>query len=123
MKTFIIAVGTILLLDFIWLSLNHLNHKKLFNSVQGSPLTIRVFPAILVYLLIPFAVVYFAVSDAKNLKDAATRGAILGVSMYGLYDLTNLSTLKNWTYEMAITDTLWGTILCASAAAVAYKFK
>ena len=38
--------------------------------------------------------------------------------MYGLYDFTNLATLKGWTLEMAIVDTLWGCTICAAAASV-----
>jgi len=123
MNTLLVAGGVVLFLDFIWLNLNLAGHKKLFASVQGSPLNIRVIPALAVYVLIPFAIVYFAVNGARGLNDSAIRGAILGACMYGLYDLTNLSTLKGWTYTMAITDTLWGTTVCAIAAWVAYKFK
>lgn len=123
MNTLLIAAGVVFILDFIWLSINVNAHKKLFKSVQGSPLSIRVIPAIAVYILIPFAIVYFAVNGSKNIYDAATKGAILGVCMYGLYDLTNLSTLNGWTYEMTLKDMLWGTVLCSTAAATAYKFK
>ena len=123
MNTVLVAAIVILVLDFIWLSLNVDAHKKLFSSVQGSPLRIRVIPAIAVYVLIPFAVAYFAVYGSKNIKDAATKGALLGASMYGLYDLTNLSTLNGWTYVMTVKDILWGTALCSAAAAAAYKFK
>jgi len=123
MNTLFVAAGVVLILDFIWLYLNVDAHKKLFSEVQGSPLRIRVIPAIAVYVLIPLAITYFAVSGAKSLKDAGTRGALLGASMYGLYDLTNLSTLKGWTYVMTIKDTLWGTTVCAAAAAAAFKFK
>ena len=123
MNKFLVAAGVVLALDFIWLSLNVDAHKKLFKSVQGSPLSIRVIPAMAVYILIPLAIVFFAVNGAKSIKDAATKGALLGASMYGLYDLTNLSTLKGWTYIMTIKDTLWGTAVCSAAAAAAMKFK
>ena len=66
----------------------------------------------MVYVLIPLAVAYFAIMPSKTLSEAATRGAFLGTSMYGLYDLTNLASLKGWTTAMAVTDTLWGTVLC-----------
>jgi uncharacterized membrane protein len=42
--------------------------------------------------------------------------------MYGLYDLTNMATLKGWTYTMLVKDTTWGTFLCAAAAASGYYF-
>jgi uncharacterized membrane protein len=122
MNPVLLAGATVILLDFIWLNLNMNYHKKLFNSVQGSPLNIRVFPALLVYILIPVAVVFFAVNKASSFNDAIKKGALLGLAMYGLYDLTNLSTLSNWTYEMVVRDVLWGTVVCGAAAGVAYKY-
>jgi len=123
MNAVLLAGVTLIFLDFIWLNLNMDYHKKLFNAVQGSPLHIRIFPALLVYILIPFAVVFFAVNRASSLKDATIKGAILGFSMYGLYELTNLSTLNGWTYEMVVRDMFWGTAVCAAAAGVSYKFQ
>lgn len=113
---------TIIAMDALWLSMNYNYHKNLFGKVQGSPLKVRLIPALLVYILIAVAVVYFAVDKSKSIKEAAMNGAFIGASMYGLYDLTNLGTLKGWTYEMAIKDTLWGTTVCAVSAAVAKKF-
>jgi hypothetical protein len=55
-------------------------------------------------------------------KEAFTKGGLLGFSMYGLYDLTNMATLKGWTYTMLVKDTTWGTFLCAAAAASGYYF-
>ena len=123
MNPFLVAGCVVLFLDFIWLNLNMDYHKKFFRLVQGGPLKINVIPALIVYILIPFAIVYFAVNEARSLKDAAIKGAILGACMYGLYDLTNLSTLTGWTYRMALSDTLWGTLLCSAASWAAYKFK
>ena len=123
MHPFITITIVVLLMDAVWLTLNYKAHSALFASVQKSPLTVRVIPALLVYILIPAALVYFAVNTSKSLKESATKGALLGASMYGLYDLTNLSTLKGWTYEMAVKDTLWGTIVCASGAVAGYNFR
>jgi uncharacterized membrane protein len=106
-----------LALDIVWLSANATASAKLIQTVQGSPVILRPLPTALVYLLLPAAVLYF--TQAKTKTEAATKGAFLGAAMYGLYDLTNLSTLKGWTYQMAITDTLWGTTLCAVGAATA----
>ncbi len=123
MKSILVAFLTVVAMDAVWLTLNYNYHSKLFKSVQGSPIAVRLIPAIAVYVLIPLAVTYFAVKDAKSVKNAGMKGALLGLSMYGLYDLTNLATLKGWTYEMAIKDTAWGTLVCATSAAVAYSFK
>jgi len=117
------AAATMLALDAVWLTLNASKHAALIKTVQGSSAQVRVIPALLVYVLIPLAVAYFAILPAKTLSEATTRGALLGTSMYGLYDLTNLASLKGWTTAMAVTDTLWGTVLCGIGAAVGFYTK
>ena len=107
-------------LDATWLTFRASYHSDLIKSVQGSAPVLRMIPGALIYILIPVTIYYFAVSPAKSSTDAATKGAALGFSLYGLYDLTNLASLKGWTVEMAITDTLWGTILCALGAVAGY---
>lgn len=122
-----VAIGastiTMLAMDAFWLSLRAKYHYDLMKSVQGSAPEIRVVPALLVYVLMPLAVWFFAIRTSKSLKEAVLAGALLGLSMYGVYDLTNLASLKAWTIEMSITDTLWGTTICAVAAAAGFYAK
>ena len=120
LKQFLIVAAAMLALDLVWLSFRGSYHADLIKSVQGSAATLRPVPAALVYILIPVAVLYFAVDPARSQKEAAVRGAALGTAMYGLYDLTNLASLKDWTTEMALMDTLWGTVLCATGAAIGF---
>jgi uncharacterized membrane protein len=121
-SAFIITAVTVLLLDAVWLTLNFSAHSKLFAAVQKSPMTIRLLPAALVYVLIPAALTYFAIKTSKTVKESVEKGALMGLSMYGLYDLTNYSTLKGWTLEMTIKDTLWGTFACAVGAGSGFYF-
>lgn len=114
--------GTTILADAIWLTFNNKYHSKLLYDIQGSPMEVRWFPAIFVYLLIILAVYYFAVRISKNMYDATMNGAFIGFAMYGLYDLTNYATLKNYTFSMTLTDILWGTFLCAMSATVGFFF-
>ena len=39
-------------------------------------------------------------------------GALFGLVVYGVYDLTNHALLKDWTLSMTIVDMLWGTVAC-----------
>lgn len=97
---------------------------------------IRLAPAAGVYLLIAAALWYFVFAGSGSpdresgekltilgpqvvkgaVSTALLQGAILGFSMYGLYDLTNFATLKDYTLEMTIVDTLWGTFACGTAS-------
>ena len=113
---------TIGLLDFVWLTLRNKYHQTLFQNIQKSPLTIRVIPAILVYVLIPVILFLTAVSTSKTLKEAAYKGALTGFLLYAFYDLTNYSILTNYTLEMTIGDISWGTLLCTLGAVAGYFF-
>jgi uncharacterized membrane protein len=88
-------------------------------ALQGQPLKIRWIPTLAVYAIMVAALWYFAVSPSTNITDAAGRGAALGFSMYGLYDLTNYATLERYTLDFALTDIIWGTFLFTVTAAVA----
>ena len=108
----------VVVLDALWLSANHSYHVKVFAALQGQPLAIRWIPAIIVYAIIIGAVWYFAVRPATSWTEAATSGALLGGSMYGLYDLTNYATLVKYPIRYAVTDMMWGAVLCGAAAAI-----
>jgi len=112
-KQFLVIAAAMLLLDIVWLTTRFKYHNTLFKGVQHAEVELRVIPAALIYIVIPAAVLYFAVLPSKSPKEAALNGAALGASIYGVYDLTNLATLKGWTIEMTITDILWGTTLCS----------
>ena len=108
--------ATVLILDAIWLTSTLKSSSAIFSKLQGQPLTIRWIPAALVYVVILGAIWIFA--TGPSLMESAARGGALGFAMFGVYDLTNYSTLANYPLSFAVTDMLWGTFLCASVAAV-----
>ena len=118
----LIILVTIVTMDAVWLTSTAPTSRSLFASIQGSPLQIRWVPAVLTYILMIAAVWYFAVRPAKTVTEAATNGALLGLAMYGLYDLTNYATLSRYTLSFAVTDAIWGTLLFTIAAAAAAAF-
>lgn len=120
---FVGSLAAMGVLDAIYLTLRLTYHQNLFQSVQGSPLTVRFMPAVVVYLLLAFAIVYVAVLPARSMNEAVLRGALTGGVMYGFYDATNYATLTRWTLNMALTDTLWGTLCGAAGAAAGYYIK
>ena len=118
----LIILVTIVTMDAVWLTATAATSRSLFASIQGSPLQIRWIPAVLTYMLMIAAIWYFAVRPAKTVVEAATNGALLGLAMYGLYDLTNYATLSRYTLSFAVTDAIWGTLLFTVAAAAAAAF-
>ncbi len=47
---------------------------------------------------------------------ALINGAILGAVAYGTYEFTNFATLRGWSWQMVITDVIWGAVLTGVSA-------
>lgn len=108
-----------LIFDAVWLTANNAYHRQVFAAIQGKPLSIRLIPAAIVYILMIGAVWFFAVEPAQNWQEAAGRGALIGLAMYGVYDMTNYATLSAYPIYFAVSDMIWGAFLCGATAAVA----
>ena len=52
---------------------------------------------------------------ASTVSLAAAYGALFGLVVYGVYDFTNYSTLRQWPFVLTLADVAWG----AAASAVA----
>ena len=116
----IIAIAVVMLaLDALYLGLNRNFFADLFRNVQGSELKFNFKAAFFCYTLMVFGLYYFIVKDKKPVLDAF----LLGLLVYGVYDLTNLGTLTNWTIKMTIMDSLWGASLFAITTYVVYKIR
>ncbi len=109
-----------LIIDSVWLSIMA---SRLYRPTLGDMALegVRWPPAIAFYLLYPAGLVILAVLPAVksgHLMQAAFLGAVLGLSAYGTYDLTNHATLRLWTWQFTLVDMAWGTLLSAVAATI-----
>lgn len=109
-------------LDFLWLSKLAINFYK--REIGSLMLAKPNFAAAGIFYLFYIAgIVYFAVMPAVNgdgWSSALVSGALLGFIAYGTYDMTNLSTLKGWSWRMCVADILWGTLLTGLAAVAGF---
>lgn len=110
------------MLDAGWLWFRLDASKAMALAVQHSPLKLRVLPAIAVYVVMALGLWWFAVRRATGWKSAARNGAALGAVVYGVYDLTNYSILRNYPLSYAAADWAWGTVLFAATAGISYHF-
>lgn len=115
------------LFDFIWLGLimKSFNNQQLqgiarFQNGQMDPLKI---PALLTYLLMALIVTVFALPKVggESLPMSFAYGALLGLCAYGIFDLTNLSIMKDYPQTFALVDITWGTFLFGLTT-LAYRF-
>ena len=115
-----IAAITVVMLfaDAVWLTATAAGTRKIFAAIQGQPLTVRWIPAVAVYAIMIAAVWFFAVQPSADWMEAGGRGAALGLSAYGIYDLTNYASLAKYPLSFALTDMTWGAVLFGATAAI-----
>lgn len=117
-----ICVAIFFALDFIWLSTatQRIYRRYLGNLLADQP---KLGIAAGFYLLFVVGIVALAVLPA--LKDGSVvsalwRGALFGFLAYATYDLTNLSTIRDWPWQVSVIDMAWGTALNAVVAVAGY---
>lgn len=76
--------------------------------------------AAIFYVAFAAALLHFAVMGAiarGSVSLAARDGALVGLLAYGTYELTNMATLRDWSWRLVAIDVTWGAVLSALAAA------
>jgi uncharacterized membrane protein len=118
------AIGAVafMVLDGLWLGLL----MKNFYREQLAPI-VRLadggiapnWPAaFVVYVLLGTGIALFVIPRAPTVSLAAAYGAVFGLVVYGVYDFTNYSTLRQWPFVLTLVDVAWGTAASAACAAV-----
>lgn len=74
--------------------------------------------ALVVYVALGAGLGVLVVPRASSLATAAGYGAFFGLVVYGVYDFTNYSTLRQWPFALALMDVAWGATASAICAAV-----
>lgn len=96
--------------------------KPVFDRQIGHLLleNFRLLPAFFFYAFFVAVLIWFvslpALAQDKGLLWVALNAALLGAAAYGTYEFTSLAIMKDWTWNMVITDMIWGTTLTAISA-------
>lgn len=124
-RSFAVALVSILVLDGLWLgvvmsgfyrtALGPIARKASDGSL--APLWHVAFP---VYVLLALGQIWFVTPRVAGgaAGTAALWGGLFGLIVYGVYDLTNWSVLKDYGATVALVDIAWGTFACASVAVI-----
>ena len=99
---YILLFFLLIIVDLPWLYFGSGFTKKMIHNIQKSDMKIKYLPAVIVYLFVTYLV---------TLPTTPLDAFLLGVSVYGVYDFTNLSILTNYSLTFAVMDTLWGGTL------------
>ena len=92
----------IILVDLPWLLLGSKNSKSMIKDIQGSDMTVKWLPSIIVYVALSYLIL---------LPNTSLEAFLLGTATYSVYDFTNLATLNKYKTWFAISDSLWGGVL------------
>ena len=109
--------AVLFILDSIYLFAMKNYFQNQIKRVQGSSMELNIYASIGVYILIVFGIYYFIIREKKTFFDAF----LLGIVIYGIYELTSLALLKEWSIKTVIMDSLWGGILFGLTTMITYK--
>lgn len=125
MRAFFAGLVAFMALDGLWLGVVM---KQFYRTALGpiartnpdgslAPIWAVALP---VYVLLALGQVWFVLPKTAggSTANAAMWGAAFGVITYGVYDLTNWSTLKSYGPALALTDIAWGAVACAVVAVI-----
>ena len=107
---------TMTVLDLLWLGIVA---RSFYDASLGALKRDPIYwpGAALFYVFYVSAIAGLASVPATDVKNAAKRGALLGLVSYGTYELTNWAVLAGWPAVLVPVDLVWGVVLTAVAAA------
>ena len=110
----LIAFISLIVLDFIYFNFT----KDLYylgNNISKTD--VNIYSALLSWLLLASAI---SVQLPKNFNESILYGALVGLVVYGIFNLVNYSMLKQWSISIVLMDTIWGVFNCSFAAGLIY---
>ena len=96
-------------------------YPDLLRQVDGI-IKVNYVAALACYLLMLVCLTYFVFQLPPGSSWALVifQGFLLGVTFYGVFDLTNLAILSGWSWLVSIVEILWGGIVCGATYAVMF---
>jgi uncharacterized membrane protein len=123
-SSYISGLLTLLILDgvMIWFVILPTFKKYIptyLNTDMNFPAAIA-FYLLYILVLLLLVIIPWAESQA-TLMHIVQKSALFGFGAYMTYELTSMSVMKWWSWNMVVIDTLWWTVLTVIIAAVMYS--
>jgi uncharacterized membrane protein len=111
----VVTVLTFIVIDAIWLTLvaGRMFRAALGSLLRDQPDFIAAFAFYLFYALGMIVLVLLPALRASSAGTALVLGAVLGLTAYATFDLTNMAVLRGWTWQLVVVDIAWGSALTA----------
>lgn len=101
---FLKCLTLLLLLDSLWIAWNYSTTQQVVMTIQQKPLQPRLLSALPVYLLLALGL--------SELTENSWQGALFGLVVYGVYDLTCYTIFEDFPLDYALKDVVWASLMC-----------
>lgn len=108
-----------ILFDYLYLSLIGSKFVEMISIIQKEDIVVKYFSMAICYLLMSTCLAYFI--EKKNFTPEDSM--IMGILVYGIYELTNYTVFKKWPLDIVFIDTLWGGVLFYTCTYITQKLK
>jgi uncharacterized membrane protein len=122
--SYVSGILTLLVLDgvMIWFVILPTFKKYIPTYLNTDMNFIAAIAFYLLYILVLLLlVVQPGIVQGLPFSKIVINSALLGFGAYMTYELTSMSVMKGWNWEMVTIDTLWGTILTTIIGIVMYQ--
>ena len=106
---FLKSAAALVIIDSIFLYAMKDHFNKQVQTIQGSPLKLNMWGALITYIFLVVGLNYFIIKPKRSIKDAF----LFGLIVYGVFEGTNIAIFSKWSWITFLIDTLWGGILLA----------
>ena len=125
MKSFLYYFIIMIILDFIWFSfaLTLYQTELEFLKVIDNKLLLYL-SAGFVYILMALAQTLFILPmHGVSNSQVLVKSILLGVIIFGVYDLTNAIFIPNWSWKIVFIDIIWGGVIFVVPNVLLFLFK
>ena len=108
----IVSGISMLIIDYFYLTTIGKYFDTLVTKIQGYPIKFNIIGAILCYIVLIASLNYFVLLNNNLTSLQKYRDAfILGLTIYAVFELTNIAIFDKWTWLGVLIDSVWGSIL------------
>jgi uncharacterized membrane protein len=121
--SYISGILTLLILDgiMIWFVILPTFRKYIPTYLNTDMNFVAAIAFYLLYILVLLVLVVIpGVENRLSLIQVIQKSALYGFGAYMTYELTSMSVMKGWSWNMVAIDTLWGTLLTAIIGGVMF---
>ena len=128
-KSFLIAFFLFIVFDYLWLGIvmKDFNMRQLaeIGRIENGVFSMHYPAALATYVLMALAVPLFVLpklSKSDSVFKFFLTGALMGLIIYGVFDMTNLAILKNYPLAFIAPDMAWGAFVFGIVTVITSKF-